>query len=199
MGWRWAVVLYAQAVPFTLISFFMYWVDYRSYITENWEHFVPDYYIKTNRTLPTVRDDMFLQLELFRDHRYDTYKVGGNATMPVRQQDYSFRQYTVDWIHYANLAFVFFECIFNKIKIPFRQIWVTCLFIFIFVILSDINQKNIGESHHRYPTYPSNLNWNCENDWSFITIRSFSNETGKEWHNSTIVSLENETDETHIF
>ena len=68
MNWRWATVFYSQAVPFTFIANFMYWIDYRYYFLSKTTydlHFLEKYGVRH-----TVREDMFLQLEIFNDKTF---------------------------------------------------------------------------------------------------------------------------------
>ena len=65
MGWRWATIFYAQAVPFTFIANFLYWIDYRKFIMSEDDYNL--HFPFTHQQPPNVRDDMFLQLEIFND------------------------------------------------------------------------------------------------------------------------------------
>ena len=89
----------------------------------------------------------------------------------------TWREIVLDLVHIVPLVCLLFDMIFNKIKIPFRQINVSIFFIIVWITCSYVGQEVMSSTLPSFPPYASNLNWSCKINYSYYFELKIDNST----------------------
>jgi hypothetical protein len=79
----------------------------------------------------------------------------------------SWRQRVLDMANYLPLAFLCFDFMINKIRIPFRQLFVLICICGAYMSLTSINQAFLD-----FSPFPSNLAYHCRENWSSLAYNA---------------------------
>jgi hypothetical protein len=149
---------------FSIIGNFLYWVDYRKLTPSAYQ----------NGYEQTLRADMLNFLRIFNDKEC----LSSDTNNPAKTKysvlgvngDGSWRSHVLDLCHIIPLMLLCIDMLINKIRIPVRQLFITFWLIIIWLSTVYIYYLSGFGNYERqkFPIYQSNLNFECETNWSFL-------------------------------